>query len=563
MGDVINYTAELPTAPPEGLLPWLLERGQLKKELLIYSMAWWYDPAAEKRERKVKLKCTACGGVSYAEKVEAAHCAGYSSAPFGFLNAADAEAVISGQATACPECGADVEAWHIGSIRGLINIDCCYAMTVSRLGDKLLLTGWIVTKKCGKDGAVQFESHGYEAYVIEEKRVVRLKAYTQFMSSFRWDDWKQLKSYSDTWGETVLVYPWDADILIGSAAENSKLDVFMQNAGSFPVTYLRLWQRYPAIENLVTQGAGFFLNEMIKKSLDGNKYPLINRVLALKALALKEKSPSKMLGMDRPELKRFVREKWTLDIFKLWRIEKEAGRPLTKENIKLAESFRISACFEFRDMGADWLKALRYLKRQQAKNKNAGKHILTDYWRIAEITGEDLSVPEVRYPPRLMAAHDRVEKARQRLVVKQKDVEAKTRAEAFDVVFQRLAPMAWEFAGLFIRSVRNEAELNAEGIALKHCVGSYADIHAKGKKPIFLMRRAEAPDAPFFTLQLDASELSVIQNRGKGNRKRTKEVEEFENAWLKHLREMRRAEAKTKRRRRAARDVAADAAVPA
>jgi hypothetical protein len=545
------------------LIPWLLDVGArhaapLQKELLIYRSAG----------AAVALKCTACGGEASAEKVKGSKCSAYPSTPFGFLHPVTGDAVISGRETVCPECGAESKACYISYVRGPTEISRCYAMTVSRLDDRLALIGWVVMKKCDKEGNVRFESHGYEAYVIEEKRIVRLKAYTQFMSTFRWGEWTQIKAYSDTWGKIEFVYPWDADILIGSTAENSKLDLLMGGADgadgrgtacrapTYPITYLRLWQRYPQVENLVVQGAGFFLNEMIKKSIDYKGDPHIKWVLELKILSLKEKSPSKMLGMDRTELKRLVREKWTLDIFKLWRIEKENGRALTKENIKLAESFGISACFEFRDRGADCLKAVRYLKRQQAKNKNVGNHILTDYWRIAEIVGEDLTLPEVRYPPRLMEAHDRVEGARQRLVKKQKDVKAKTRAEAFDVVFQRLAPMSWASGNLFIRPARNEAELKAEGIALKHCVGSYADIHAKGKEPIFLIRRAEAPDEPYFTLQLDAANLEVIQNRGKRNCDRTKEVTEFENAWVKHLREMRRAEAKPRKQKRAARDVA-------
>lgn len=46
------------------------------------------------------------------------------------------------------------------------------------------------------------------------------------------------------------------------------------------------------------------------------------------------------------------------------------------------------------------------------------------------------------------------------------------------------------------------------------------------------IRRSDAPDEPYYTLELDEGHLTVRQNRGLRNCARTKEVRDFEAAWL-------------------------------
>ena len=78
--------------------------------------------------------------------------------------------------------------------------------------------------------------------------------------------------------------------------------------------------------------------------------------------------------------------------------------------------------------------------------------------------------------------------------------------------------------------------MDAEGKTLNHCVATYKNVHAAGKKAIFFIRREKEPDKPWYTLELDVEKLTVVQNRGKCNCARTKQVEEFEQAWLEHIR---------------------------
>jgi hypothetical protein len=60
------------------------------------------------------------------------------------------------------------------------------------------------------------------------------------------------------------------------------------------------------------------------------------------------------------------------------------------------------------------------------------------------------------------------------------------------------------------------AELKAEGKALHHCVGTYAERVANGSTNIFFIRKAEQPDTPYYTLEIGQNG-SIVQCRGNKN----------------------------------------------
>ena len=62
---------------------------------------------------------------------------------------------------------------------------------------------------------------------------------------------------------------------------------------------------------------------------------------------------------------------------------------------------------------------------------------------------------------------------------------------------------------------------------LHHCVGSFASRHARAQTTIWLMRRADAPDEPYVTVEVAGRQ--VRQAHGLCNRNLTA----AEGAWLK------------------------------
>jgi len=82
---------------------------------------------------------------------------------------------------------------------------------------------------------------------------------------------------------------------------------------------------------------------------------------------------------------------------------------------------------------------------------------------------------------------------------------------------------------------KSPAELVAEGKALNHCVGRghYESKMANGQSLIFFVRKANALDKPFVTLEYSLEKKQVLQCYASGNTKPADNVMNFvNNKWL-------------------------------
>ncbi len=537
-----DYAAELPQEPPEGLIPWLQKKGKLQEHVIWYKAAWVHDPLTGQRNRMAELHCSACGDTMYTDRIPKP------GATFGYFDPESGHPVSNGNRVRCPMCGCAAEALHVGRGRGGRYGKEYWPLTITRVGDRLALVGWCVGKYISCEGVERISCRQYEAYVVEERKVVRLMGYIKCLSTVSFfGHWEQRRNCLDNWGEAGLVYPWDRRLLIGSTAENSKLDLYMRAAKEpYPVTYLRLWQRHRNIENLIMQGCGALVGEMIRAESYRYSYERARGVPQLAEINWKEKRPAKMLGLTGEEF-RFCREfKWTPEELQFYRLCRETGiRLRVPEDLADCKAAGLHWCrWVIEQERAPLLRTVRYLKRQRTKDRRADGHILDDYWRIAKSEGYDLSDEHVRFPKDLLRAHDRVTEERR---VREEAQRARDRAEkneklreAFAARLEALAPLAWQRGGILIRPCAAPEELDAEGKALSHCVATYKDKHASGKTAIFFVRKASEPDKPWFTLELNLSDFTVLQNRGKCNCARPKAVEAFEAAWLEHIRPMKK-----------------------
>lgn len=107
-----DYAAELPQEPPAGLIPWLQGQGKLREHMIWYKAAWVCDPLTGQRKRMAELRCSACGGTMYAERIpNPGH-------TFGYFHPGTGHPVSDGNHVRCPMCGCEAEARHIGRGRG-------------------------------------------------------------------------------------------------------------------------------------------------------------------------------------------------------------------------------------------------------------------------------------------------------------------------------------------------------------------------------------------------------------------------------------------------------------
>ena len=487
----------------------------------------------------VEVVCTHCGKAFYAEKVDAGGCsAGYAPAPFGWYHHETSESVISGNLTMCPICGCEVQVVHVGSIpRGIE--DGAWITTMSRLPvegrkDRFVLTEWLVKRRIEKSGESRYTTYPYSAWVVEEKKVVRLMGYLRTMggSISIFHKWAQRKTFNDVYGTVSICYPWDKSILEGTTAENCKLDLYQEAGGKRLVSYLALWRKRPAVENLLVQGCGRFLAELIDKEkssgMDRGGVPKLSEV------NWKEKRPAQMLGLNKEEFRHMRRMGWSAEDLERYRLVKKVGirmkLPEDMELLKTRPAYDINLVLEEAPQ-ADFWRTIRYLSRQKSDWRT-----LRDYRRMAAEDGRDLTDNLVCWPRNLAASHQR-QIAEREAIRNRKEAEKRAReqAERKEKFRERLAvleELSFQQDGLLIRPCADEDELRQEGKELHHCVGSYAKDHASGKTAILFIRKVEAPDKPFFTLEFDEKRQTVRQNRGLRNCDRTPEVAAFERAWL-------------------------------
>ena len=526
--DQVNYEKLLPMQPTPEQVRWCFDHWT-PEEFIIYRNGWYYDPLEQRRKNGVECCCTACGSKTIWSK----YLAGGRSAPFGVI--LDKQLVTDGQEAVCPECGAKVTMRHIGQIRDRIN-QYTWVMSVDRLNDRLVLLGWILQRDVMKDGSIATSVKPYEAYVVEQRKLVRLTAWVRCMSAFHLTEkWEQRKQCWDSWGETDMFLPWDPAILEGSTAENSKLDLFMALPGEkWPVSWLRLWKKHQNAENLLMQGAGPYLWDRINDVMSSNYFGGIKGVPKLEEIDWKQRRPSLMLDMNKDEFRWFCLQKWSYQEYKLYLKFRNVERVRLPEDMELFRNSLPWYVNRLIEEGHPVRRSIRYCVKQ-----GESVDFLLDYWRMARAEGQDLADDSLRWPKDLRRQHDKVmklqleRKTKEELDRRRREMEE--RREGFRQNVEKIAWTAFSAGGILIRPCRDEEELVREGKWLSHCVGGYAGRIASGHTSILLIRREEKPDEPWFTLELDPKTLIVLQNRGKKNRDPTPEVDTFVDLWRKTI----------------------------
>ena len=100
---------------------------------------------------------------------------------------------------------------------------------------------------------------------------------------------------------------------------------------------------------------------------------------------------------------------------------------------------------------------------------------------------------------------------------------------------EKLEDLSFKAGDFLIRPARSQRELICEGKTLNHCVGSYAERMATGKTAIFFIRRSDAPDIPYFTLEFCEGRVSQCRGYKNDSYITVPEVEAFVKAWLGYL----------------------------
>ena len=277
--------------------------------------------------------------------------------------------------------------------------------------------------------------------------------------------------------------------------------------------YLALCTQWPRqAEMLVKLG--------LKKAVDDL---ILRKVWNKAAFRWAEPDPQKAFCLNRTELKDWLSQKSCLEDrldMAVW--YKRLRRAGVKASFADLEALRKETP---RTMGRLVAKMARYNvaptrlqayvrkeKTRKGQKRMTLDTLLTewvDYIEDAVLLGYDLTNPIWLMPKELHAKHMSTTKAANA-------IREKKTSERY---LKRLKTLSRRYTfnsdRWLIRPPVSAMEIAAEGKALDHCVGGYADRHIKGTTTILFLRDRKKPGKPLVTIEMDGNK--IVQIHGYGN----------------------------------------------
>lgn len=343
-----------------------------------------------------------------------------------------------------------------------------------------------------------------------------------------WTRWQDNRIYD---GSYFFYTGGIEEALSGTAMQYADLEGYLEEGGYRNAIYfLEYHAKYPVIEFLWKTGYRNIVHNRIFGMDRENRNAILWEREKLKECF---KFPLRILKLMPPE-------EWKLDDVKranyLW---KNYGERITDAEMRMALQSRtdvqsLTGAMPYAGIG----KILKYIQKQTEKRKEEKGHTTytpegiirayRDYLRECEQLHFDLHDREILFPKDLVAAHDRTMKQ----IAFEKN---KADQEKFQKAVNKLEKFAWQKGGFLIRPAREQMELTAEGKALHHCVGGYIRDMAEEKTAIFFLRKANEPDKPFYTLELQKKRVIQCRTEHNASYDRNPDVKNFVDMWMEKI----------------------------
>lgn len=339
-------------------------------------------------------------------------------------------------------------------------------------------------------------------------------------------------------GETYIqdvIYPgWEKEIKDSSFRYH--FDICKEAFGTHGwrlIDALEMCANNPAVEMYQKAGMCELVKFLITKS---GKTKYINR---------RAKNPLKQFRIaDKGMLNRLIEEKGNLEMLKLLQMETKTGERYTPEQERFVmniwrtwkgeESMKV--LLKYMSVRKLMNRVDRYRQGEQKDYQVVNKY--RDYIQMREELGYDMQNDVFIFPKNLEEKHAEMVQEKNRRSDELYIQKMKRRFADINKKFEKLnEKYGYEKDGLTIRPARDAEEIVMEGRRQHHCVGRevYLDKHNKGESYILLLRKADSPDIPYYTIEIRKNK--VIQAYGKFDKKPDWEmVEEWLDEYTKHLR---------------------------
>ncbi|MBR2934889.1 MAG: PcfJ domain-containing protein [Oscillospiraceae bacterium] len=234
--------------------------------------------------------------------------------------------------------------------------------------------------------------------------------------------------------------------------------------------------------------------------------------------------PWKGLGLNKTELKEFQNGGHILDVLAQYKSLRKGGTLASLTELyslrqALGPDWFRRVCTRMRRYHLSYTKICNYLDKvhkaeKGRKKKGPGLPTVAGWWcdyiDAAEVLGLDLKNTVFLLPKDLRGHHDEATKTADVLKeARRKDGNKEKERKRFKNLAARYT---YTDGRWLIRPPAGAAEIVAEGKALKHCVGGYADRHINGQTTILFLRDRQRPGRPLVTIEIRGS--NIIQIHG-------------------------------------------------
>lgn len=374
-----------------------------------------------------------------------------------------------------------------------------------------------------KNGNVQsyyydsYKNSGYMGFLPE--KVVKKRAY--FITP-PFKGWTTAASFYFNSRKNLMNTPYKYLFL----SEAHDCDAYKELVNSNIYAYIYKSLKYPALESLI-KCRNFNIARLIMEN-NCDKHTLAP-FIKVKAL---EPSPTKALGLSKTIVNRLITaETLTLEMF--YEIQRIYERDGTLDDAALDFILKFSPRAEETDLIMSMgkcRKTLNYFLKQQKLDLRLTTRDYYDYLITCRKLGYPLT-SDIRFPQHLMAAHDEVTL----LYNKEKNEDKNIR---FKKLYKELSSTYPELAidGLLFILPKSPAELTHEGEAQHNCVGRlYINRMLDRKSVVMFLRKADAPNIPYITLEINPIAKSIVQCRYKYNRPCGDDINSIVKKYLKVL----------------------------
>lgn len=326
---------------------------------------------------------------------------------------------------------------------------------------------------------------------------------------------------------TAKLYTKNLNSLKKGVLKESAIDVWPQ-LPCRATRYLYAERKNPVIEKLARVKLFRLAEEILADVRD-----------ARDVLNDEETELAKMLKIDKARLKRLKAMDANMYSLRWMQYEKLVNTIWPDEMIKdFGEAEFHTAAFGFLPVPISFVKIHNYLKKQAAlagESLAQTKRTWEDYINMAEKAKWNTASEQLLYPKNLKEAHGKV-------VLYLQGDSMKKQAKALEKKWPKvngILPALKKFeytSGKYQIAVPNDIlDIVKEGTALRHCVHTcdfYFDRIQKNETYLFFLRKSDAPDTPWYTLEVEPSG-NIRQKRTTGDNQNQdfKEAVAFLKEW--------------------------------